>query len=139
MRTRAGAGLGAGVGDWRLELSSRRTQRRRLCPNVGRSASNHQWAGDGGGTSCHLNPPATIGRWLLRLVNRGSRSASVRVWIAVDDRAFAWNEVLLYVGADSARTSCPARRARGRTEAPSRASAGLRQSMAGYLSPESTP
>ena len=102
-------GLGAGVGDWRLELSSRQdiSVGAYVRTADGFLASMHDVVRetDGGHFVPTFNPARNNRQVsLLRLVNRGSRSASVRVQ-AVDDRGGSpGDEVLLHVGADSART-----------------------------------
>ena len=102
-------GVGAGEGDWRLELTSAEEV----------SVGAYIRTEDGFLTSMHdlvrrvdeeqfvaTFNPARNKRQVssLRLINRGPRSAQVRVR-AVDDRGDSpGDQVLLYVGRDSART-----------------------------------
>ena len=103
------AGVGAGVGDWRLELTS--------AQNI--SVGGYVRTRDGFLTSMHdlvaeteeghfvpIFNPASNDRQVsaLRLINRNTRTATVRVR-AIDDRGGSpGDEVVLYVGRDWART-----------------------------------
>ena len=102
-------GVGAGEGNWRLELTSTEAL----------AVGAYIRTGDGFLTSMHDTVPGVDGEYFvptfnparntrqvssLYLINPGGRSAEVRVR-AVDDRDKSpGDEVLLYVGGNSART-----------------------------------